>query len=788
MTKTTKTNQFHVRLFHRFGAFLLGVLILVTAFFFQNQPFTNLGTPESPTPHWAVTLNAFCNDGFLRDVWFGVDLPPAAFTGERILATGLGIFVVVTLFFLGRLLFAPFKKSLIITEYETWFFAGVLGLIFISLEFQIAGLLRHASLPILLQTFVIFVVGLTSTIISFVRTKKTKLSANKNNVPAKPSSHKCVLTLQVLLLALFVSFYFFSASQPIFEYDALEYHTQGAREIYETGSIDFSPVNVYLNMPLGAEMYYVTGLNFVRDIGLQGTDTLRLGLLIGKTILVAVPLLIAFGLICFCVRFFNSLDGGLWSAIVFLSFPNLFEVCSNGLNEGTLALSLFAVCYAVFLAFDSQKSVVKSRDVVAVSTLLGLFAGFAAAVKYTGVIFISIPTFIAISALLLRPVIFPSVAHKGEEDKETNLRYQRRSYFALTALSLTTFVLAASLVCGGWYIKNYVASGNPVYPLCYGVFGDETGEWNEAINLRWQKAHSPTGFNGSELGKAVAHAFWKDDFGSPLYIYVSFIGVITFFGVFHPRIALERRKQTQRLLALFVFVVIFGAAWFFLTHRLTRFLLPLSPLFALLLGLGVSASFKAKSLTLKSIVTGTLLFSLFYSGLLIDILGQGRLAPLRALENDPDRFPAVALFFNNHPELLSNADGNTTQGKKLLLVGDAKACAYHVPVLYSTCWNNSPLVSIINEGVNRDANGKITGVFNADAIKNAFVASDVAYISVDFRELARFRSDGNYGFNNPEIDENLFLMLMQAGIIEPFSPDELNNDIASTQVFKVTGF
>ena len=121
-------------------------------------------------------------------------------------------------------------------------------------------------------------------------------------------------------------------------------------------------------------------------------------------------------------------------------------------------------------------------------------------------------------------------------------------------------------------------------------------------------------------------------------------------------------------------------------------------------------------------------------------------------------------------------------------MGDAKACAYHVPVLYSTCWNNSPLVSIINEGVNRDANGKITGVFNADAIKNAFVASDVAYISVDFRELARFRSDGNYGFNNPEIDENLFLMLMQAGIIEPFSPDELNNDIASTQVFKVTGF
>ena len=238
---------------------------------------------------------------------------------------------------------------------------------------------------------------------------------------------------------------------------------------------------------------------------------------------------------------------------------------------------------------------------------------------------------------------------------------------------------------------------------------------------------------------------------------------------------------------MFTLTILFGIAWFLLTHRLTRFLLPVAPLAAVLLGVGVSMILKTQSLVLKLCVLATTLLSLFYSGILIDILGQGRLAPLRSLENDPSRYPAVALYFNNHPELLSSTNSGESEKRKLLLVGDAKACAYRVDVLYSTCWNNSPLIRMISKGVIRDANGKITEVTNPSNIKTALNEAKVAYISVDFNELARFRGKGNYGFNNPEISPELFFMLIQAGIIELFTPEGLDED-SGTQIFKVVDF
>ena len=770
---------------HKLGSFILGIFIVLTAIFFQDRPFTNLGTPESPVPHWGVMLNAFCNETFLREIWFGVNLPASAFTGERLLATGLGILAVAALFLTGRLLFSPFRKSLATSIGETWFFSGVLGYVFLSFSFLIAGLLGRANLPVLPPILLVLIVGFASIVVHAVNFRKANTRPKPNNVVSNASRRFLgIPALQILLLALFATFYLVAASQPLFEYDALEYHAQGAREIFGSGSIVFSNVNVYLNMPLGAEMTYVAGLDLARDLGRQGADALRLGLLIGKTILVSSSLLTAFGLVSFCVRFFKSVEGGLWSAIIFLSFPNLFEVFSNGLNEGMLATSLFATCYATFLTFDKRDSI-RIRDFIINATLLGIFAGFAASIKYTGVVFVFIPTFIALAILLLR-FPFPGIDTRGNhrESEPVESHTPRRLKITFVLVSLATFVIAGAITCGGWYAKNYVATGNPVYPLCYNVFGDKTGEWNNSINERWNKAHSPKGFNGTALAEATARVFWQDDFGSPFYIFVPIVGTLAFLLFFHPKTNLEWSERNKRFFLLFVLIVLFGVAWFLLTHRLTRFLLPVAPLAAIFLGIGISMIHKTQSSILKLCVLATTLLSLFYSGILIDILGQGRLAPLRALENDPARYPAVALYFNNHPELLSTATSGEPERKKLLLVGDAKACAYRVDVLYSTCWNDSPLIGLINKGVIRDGNGKITGVSNASKIKAALNEAEIAYISVDFNELARFRSEGNYGYNNPEIDADLFFMLIQADVIEPFTPKELD-EVNGTQVFKV---
>ena len=49
----------------------------------------------------------------------------------------------------------------------------------------------------------------------------------------------------------------------------------------------------------------------------------------------------------------------------------------------------------------------------------------------------------------------------------------------------------------------------------------------------------------------------------------------------------------------------------------------------------------------------------------------------------------------------------------------------------------------------------------------------VRYILVDFGELYRFRSEGNYGFNNPEINESLFFSLVGEGVIEQVENDDI---------------
>ena len=772
---------------HKLGSIILGILIVLTALFFQDRPFGNIGTPESPIPHWGIMLNAFCNKTFLREIWFGVDLPSAAFTGERVLATFLGALVVAALFFVGRLFFSPLRKTLATSSGETWFFSGVLGYVFLSFSLLIVGLIGHANLHILPQIIVVLFVGFTSVSIHIVRFRKTNAKPRRNNEvsDAKRRSRGLPILL-VLLLTIFATFYLLAASQPLFEYDALEYHAQGAREIFESGSIVFSNVNAYLNMPLGAEMTYVAGLDLARDLGFQGADTLRIGLLIGKTILVSSPLLTAFGLVCFCVRFFKSAESGLWSAIIFLSFPNLFEVVSDGLNEGMLATSLFATCYTMFLTFNGRDSL-RTRDFITNAALLGIFAGFAASIKYTGIVFVSIPTLIAFAIFLLRFPLPPISAlgnHQESESEHTESHAPCRLKISLVLVSLATFVVAGTITCGGWYAKNYVATGNPVYPLCYDIFGDKTGEWNNSINERWKNAHSPKGFNLSELAEAGACVFWKDDFGSPLYIFIPIVGMLVFLKFFHPRTNSESFEQNKRLFIIFVLTSLFGIAWFLLTHRIPRFLLPVAPLAAILFGVGISMILKTRLTALKLCVFATLFLSLFYSGILIDILGQGRLAPLRSLENDQARQPIVALYFNNHPELLSTATSGESERKKLLLVGDAKACAYRVDILYSTCWNDSPLIGMIDKGVNRDADGKITGVANASKIRETLNEAGIAYISVDFSELARFKSEGNYGYNNPEIDADLFFMLIQANVIEPFTPKELDA-VKTKKVFKV---
>ncbi|MGI6401267.1 MAG: hypothetical protein ACOX0A_04025 [Thermoguttaceae bacterium] len=771
------------------GAPILGLVVLVVALFFLNKPFASIVDAEEAVPRWVITLNPFCNENFFHDVWLGVDLPQAPYTAEPLIALGLGVLIIASTFFLGRALFEPFRTTLAPNKCETVFFSGLLGLVALSFLITIAGLFGRANLPILPMTLAILAIGLSVTGVRCAKSQKGRREQDRDPIKPQGSSYsRFYFIAQILILILFATFYVFAATQPLFEYDALEYHAQGAREIFETGAIKFSHNNVYVNMPLGAEMFYVAGMNAARDVGYSGVDVLRIGLLAGKTILVGVTLLTTMGLVCFGFRFFRSVRCGLWAAIAFLSFPNLFGVCSNGLNEGVLALTLLSATYILLLKLRKDHSGL-CADLNA-ATLLGIVAGFAAAVKYTGVVFICIPVFLALAFLPLLQMFQRRGSSSAQNDlpnlSQMSVRRPLGVNIARTGLTLCAFVLGVIVVCGGWYIKNYRATGNPVYPLAYSIFGDSTNEWNDSINERWKKAHSASGFGAPAIQEAIAKTFWRDDFSSPLYLFVPLVGILGFFGVCFGRRWNHNDSTDLKLAGLFLLVAVYWCMWFLLTHRLTRFLIPVAPIAALILGVGIYRAINSRSYALRISVIAVTLFSLLYSGLLIDVLGQGRLAPLRSLEQDPARFSAAALYFNNHPELLIADESDNNVQRKLLLIGDAKACAYHTPVLYSTCWNNSPLMAFLEDAVERNESGKIVGISDPMLISQRLKDAGVAYVSVDFGELSRFQSEGNYGLTNPELDANLFMQLMEANVIDPVVPEELENS-PSIQIFKTLG-
>ena len=844
--------------------FIAATALLLGFGFFLTRPFVASADAATAAPRWLLLFAPLDDPNFMTFVWRGLGLPAEPPTGERWFALGLGVVATLALLGVGKLAFAPFKRLLKTNIFETIFFQFGAGFALWNLYVQIAGLVEFADASLALPTFAFAAFYVLST--GFVATRRFLAPRNRVNdaastplVPLQKPGDRVLLTLQALLLTIFTSFYFFSATQPLFEYDVVEYHAQAAREIFETGALSFSANNVYANMPLGAETLYVGGFNLVRDLCAAPDAPLRLGSLVGKVVLTAAAFATALGLFAFCVRFFRSGRAGLFAALFYLAFPGVFDVFANGLNDGALGFALFAAFYAFAFPFAADATRC-DRFVfrVANASLVGVYVGLAVSIKYTAVVFVFAPAF---AALALTPFVAtrlrrflsdakstsstnaatqatPTVCNaesNSSSDAVSPPKSPALRFLKDVCLPLAVFAATVALVSGGWFLRNVSATGNPFYPLAFELFDDASQTWDSNVDARWRRAHSASTAGPAAFAESVARSAWRADLASPFSLLVPVVGFAVLTAA-ATRLSRRRRSDVSRernsndrdvlLLALIAVVaLLFWLGWYFATHRLTRFLVPVEPLSALLLGVAATfaatgfRSFNATGSTAAPVshqavsassgrafflaaFYATFLFGLLYEGLVIDVRAPARVAPLRALERDPARFPQAALFFNDRPELFADATVSTTSvsdasvvsvpTRKLLLVGEAKAFVYRVPVAYSTCWNRSPLIPLLGDSVERGADGKIVAIRDADAIRRRFADAKIAFVLVDFAELARFRSPGNYGFRDAEIDENLFRLLTAANVLAPFElpPSPAESDATSTasqttQIFRV---
>jgi hypothetical protein len=554
-----------------------------------------------------------------------------------------------------------------------------------------------------------------------VRDRRQAAAGSRVAPPAKPGANDPTVdsrqpTARWLWTALPFAFVIvLGAMLPPVEFDVREYHLQAPKEFYQAGRIDFLPHNVYANMPLGTEMLSLLGMVAIGDWWY--------GALVGKTLIGLFAPLTALALYAAGRRFVTPL-AGVVAAIVYISIPWIALVSMNGLVDGAMAFYLFAALYALLMRQQSATSGVSSERFV---QLGGFMAGSAVATKYPAVLFCVIP----FSAWVLWSSFRSPPAPRPRRSLP---RFPRLEPLAL-------FLGCVALGCGPWLAKNWILTGNPVYPLLVSTLEGETRTAEK--DAQWTRVHAPPNFELSDLAGRAADVVLRSDWLSPLVMPLAGLAFFT-----------RWRRMACWLAAYIGFVFI---TWWLFTHRIDRFWIPILPVAALLAGMGASWSDdRWWRVPLACFLAIGLLanFVVLTSGVIAD---NRFLADLSTLRRDPERVNPWHLYLNAHA-------GEVTG---VLLVGDAQPFDLEVPALYNTVFDDSILEQLV-------------GGRSPEEARHALAARNISHVYVDWSEVNRYRSPGNYGITD-FIQPDVFDRLVAAGVLAEFPRIKDNPD----QMFRV---
>ncbi len=501
---------------------------------------------------------------------------------------------------------------------------------------------------------------------------------------------------------------------PPTDFDVREYHLQAPKEFYLAGAVRFLPHNVYANMPLGVAMHALGAMAMLGNV--------RDGALAGKTVTAF------FGLILMAAVYSAARNGqtrshAVAACVTVGSTPWLINVSTAGLNDIALAAYVFLAFHAFTRAWPSRTRSVNPqgtqvakkvswtascRPDVGWVSVAGYLAGAAAACKYTGLVYSVMPLAVLLAWRCRRRL-----------DKQA-------------ATLMLAFALAVALGGGAWYAKNAVLCGNPTYPLLYHWFGG--GAWNEQKSDRWNRVHAPPDFSPTSLAQDAIRLTVTNDWLGPLVWPFALLG------------GLAVGRLDGRRKGLWLMTVWLAAVWWLMTHRIDRFWLPLLPFLAVTAADGLHAFTACRIwrwFTYAAAASAIAMTLLLGSA---GICSYNRmLAPLSELWDDPNRIGEVHVMLNRMwQEVFSG---------KLLTVGDAAVFDFTMPVVYATCFDDQPWE-------------KLTMGRSPREIHEALLREGIGCVFVNWAEIARYRSPGNYGFT-AQVEPKQFHDLVRAGVLQP---------------------
>lgn len=511
---------------------------------------------------------------------------------------------------------------------------------------------------------------------------------------------------QLVKLILFLCCFYYSmaaAMAPV-EFDVLEYHLQAPKEFWQQGGITFMPHNIYANMPLGIEMHALAWMSLI-----GGEDGWWWGALIGKVIIGWMSLLTAWLLAASLFEFSqrdqaagvprdHSLLLALGGAVLYLTLPGIAEVSQFGQIDAAFGLYVLAT---IVVAFHYAFGIGDGNRGTSV-LLLGLFAGLAFAAKYPGLMFAIVPAAVVI---LLQ-------------------QYRSTSDTRAVGKYLALFSLGVMVTAGPWLAKNMVLCGNPIYPLAGGVLGGRTLDAEKVE--QWQLAHAIPALkdsNGTEVRYSWRQAItslqqlaYKSPIPSPIFVPMFVLGILGY-----------PRRETWWWLSWLVAGL---GVWWFMSHRLDRFWLPLLPLGCWLAAQSILPLLRAAAgIPLAVVLTIGVSHSLLYFA--SPPLNDPRyLVSLKA-----QRYDWKGEDFTRVSKVIGWINENLQSTDRVLMVGQAAVFDISVPCIYSTCFDDSAWDSVAEASA-------------VDERLKRLEELGVTHVCIHWGEIERYRSPGNYGFRS----------------------------------------
>lgn len=542
-------------------------------------------------------------------------------------------------------------------------------------------------------------------------------------------------SLAVVAISLFLLAMLLGSALPPTDFDVKAYHLTGPKEYFLNGQITFLPHNVYTNFPFLTEMLCLLGMVLRQDW--------YWGALAGQVVLMGFAPLTGLALFCAGRRWFGE-TVGWFAAVIFLSTPWTYRLAIIAYVEGALSCYLFLTLFAVLLAVEALRREGGGSAANRLFLLAGLFAGSAMACKYPGLVSVVLPLGLASGVAVVRT-----------QKTEDSGRW-------VAIKPVTCFLIGTALAVGPWLLKNLVATGNPVYPLAYGLFGGL--DWDTASHAKWRAGHSPNTYAISDLAEKFIDVTAKADWLSPL-----LFGLAPLALLVKSEVESRRSKHSEFRMPnaafvhwIWLFVVYQFAQWWLLTHRIDRFWVPLIPVVALLAGVGCLWS--SNHLWRRACGAFVALSVLFNLGFVTTSL-----CGFNAYLSDLDQAragsenTAEGIHYLNQ---LADA-GKLPRAATVLCIGEAQVFDARPRVIYHTVFDQPILRDWLAVRPAEDVPDRDWPLRPIEDVRRKFESEGVTHILVNWQEILRYRM--TYGYSDFVTPKRL-AWLREQGLLG--NPDE----------------